>query len=198
VDLRRSARPCAVGSERRLSEYGGDSGLRAIVRLLAAGHPVEDIEWVAEHVPTQRWWRDGGRSRGLASLSAEVVARELEARARAQFGRASCPSRARRIEQRPEQQRRANAFLRDAAASRCGEEMLRSLSSQQGPQELAVQLQRPAAGGELRNLPAAQSPALPRKLYGPDCMAALMSSINSPGPAKCRAADLGERSAVGK
>ncbi len=70
----------AVGSARLLSEVARDSGLRAILVLLAARYPVADLEWVAANVPAQAWWRGGDRVRGLARLAVEVVSRALAER----------------------------------------------------------------------------------------------------------------------
>jgi len=67
----------AVGCDRPLSEIARDSGLRAVVVLLAAGYSVADLEWIAANVPKQAWWRRGDRVRGLGSLSVEVVSRAL-------------------------------------------------------------------------------------------------------------------------
>jgi hypothetical protein len=67
----------AIGSERPLSEVARDSGLRAILVLLAAEYSVDDLAWVAGNVPKQAWWRSGDRVRGLGSLSIEVVSRAL-------------------------------------------------------------------------------------------------------------------------
>lgn len=67
----------AIGRERKLAEFARDSGLQAIVALLAAGNSVEEVEWAAGNLPRQAWWRSSGRTRGLASLSPEVVARAL-------------------------------------------------------------------------------------------------------------------------
>jgi hypothetical protein len=67
---RRPARPFGV--------YPRDSGLSAIVSLYAAGYVERDLVRAAAHLPTTSWWREGGRQRGLASLSAEVVRRALD------------------------------------------------------------------------------------------------------------------------
>jgi hypothetical protein len=67
----------AVGRARPLSEIARDSGLRAILVLLAAGYSAADVEWAAANGPAQAWWRGGERVRGLGSLSVEVVLRAL-------------------------------------------------------------------------------------------------------------------------
>lgn len=83
----------AIGSERPLSEMARDSGLRAIVVLLAAEYSVSDLKWIAGNVPKQAWWRSGDRVRGLGSLSIEVVSRALGER----DGPSARPSAVRRI-----------------------------------------------------------------------------------------------------
>ena len=63
--------------EQRLGEHDGDPGVRAILKLYAAGFPQPELERVAEFMPKQAWWRH--KCLGLASLSAEVVRRNLAA-----------------------------------------------------------------------------------------------------------------------
>ena len=63
--------------EQRLGEHDRDPGVRAIVKLYAAGFTRLELERVAEFMPKQAWWRN--KSLGLASLSAEVVRRNLAA-----------------------------------------------------------------------------------------------------------------------
>ena len=60
-----------------LGEHGSDPGVRAILKLYAAGFTQMELERVAEFVPKQGWWRS--KSLGLASLSPEVVRRNLSA-----------------------------------------------------------------------------------------------------------------------
>jgi|SRR6478735_961443 len=63
--------------EQRLGEHDSDSGVRAILKLYVAGFTQLELERVAEFMPKQAWWRN--KSLGLASLSAEVVRRNLAA-----------------------------------------------------------------------------------------------------------------------
>ncbi len=63
--------------EQRLGEHDSDPGVRAILKLYVAGFTQPELERVAEFMPKQTWWRN--KSLGLASLSAEVVRRNLAA-----------------------------------------------------------------------------------------------------------------------
>ena len=63
--------------EQRLGEHDSDPGVRAILKLYVAGFTQPELERVAEFMPKQAWWRN--KSLGLASLSAEVVRRNLAA-----------------------------------------------------------------------------------------------------------------------
>lgn len=67
---------CGLG-EVRMSVYGRDSGVRAIVELFAAGYMPSDLVKAARLLPSDPWWSKEGSRRGLASLSAEVVRRVL-------------------------------------------------------------------------------------------------------------------------
>jgi hypothetical protein len=64
--------------ERPFGAYPRDSGLAAIVALYAAGYVQRDLVRAATHLPSTAWWVEGGRQRGLSSLSAEVVRRALD------------------------------------------------------------------------------------------------------------------------
>jgi hypothetical protein len=141
----------AVGRERRLGEFARDSGLRAIVGLLAAGNSVEDVEWVAANVPRQAWWRSDGKARGLATFSPEVVARALEERDSARrvglgTNRSARNSDERRIHR--------NALLTNAEAGRYGGEVQARARSGGSLRELADELERWEARGELRDVEA--------------------------------------------
>jgi hypothetical protein len=135
-----------VGHERRLGEFDRDSGLRAIVGLLAAGNSVEDVEWVAENVPKQAWWRSDGKTRGLATLSPEVVARALEERDSAQRTRLGRSDRTRNGEER---RIHRNALLTNAEAGRYGADVQAQARSGGSLRELADELERREARGEL-------------------------------------------------
>jgi hypothetical protein len=140
-----------VGRERPLGEFARDSGLRAIVGLLAAGNSVEDVEWVAENVPKQAWWRSDGRTRGLATLSPEVVARALEerdsaARAGLRVGGRTTISEERRIHR--------NSLLTNAESGRYGSEVQARARSGISLRELADELERQEARGEPRYVTA--------------------------------------------
>jgi hypothetical protein len=62
-----------------LGRYAGDEGVRALVKLFAAGFAHTGLEYVARVVPKQPWWTAGGKRLGLSSLSLEVVRRNLPA-----------------------------------------------------------------------------------------------------------------------
>lgn len=137
----------AVGSVRPLSEMARDSGLRAILVLLAAGYTVPDLEWVAANVPAQAWWRGGDRVRGLASLSVEVVSRALAerktpARAISPAGNQGASGEDRRIHR--------NTLLENAVAGRYGAEIRRAARSGARLRELADELEQREAAGELQ------------------------------------------------
>jgi hypothetical protein len=142
----------AVGRERRLGEFVRDSGLRAIVGLLAAGNSVEDVEWVAANVPSQGWWRSDGKSRGLATLSPEVVARALEERDSRRGVRLGASGSARNNEDR---RIHRNALLTNAEAGRYGAEVQARAWTGGSLRELADELERWEARGELRSVGAA-------------------------------------------
>lgn len=63
--------------QRRLGAYERDAGVRAVVALYAMGYTPGLLVAVARGVPTRKWWQQDGASRGLSSLTPEVVAREL-------------------------------------------------------------------------------------------------------------------------
>lgn len=110
----------AIGSPRTLSELKRDSGLRAIVELIAAGYAVDDITWLASSVPREAWWRSGNRIRGLGSLSIEVASRAL-----AERGAPPRPTvaKARGAEESDEARRiHRNTLLENAAAGWYGPE----------------------------------------------------------------------------
>ena len=138
----------AIGSERPVSEFAHDSGLRAIVVLLAAGYPVDDLEWVAANVPKQAWWLRGDRVRGLGSLSVEVVSRALAERdgpRRTDERRApdnAVTAEARRIHR--------NTLFENAAAGRYGADVRRAASSGVRLRGLVDQLEHAEAAGELQ------------------------------------------------
>jgi hypothetical protein len=62
-----------------LGRYADDEGVRAVVRLYAAGFTQLALEYVARIVPKQPWWSSDGNRLGLSSLSIEVVRRNLPA-----------------------------------------------------------------------------------------------------------------------
>jgi hypothetical protein len=146
----------AVGCERPLSELARDSGLRAIVQLLAAGYSVADLEWVARNVPKQEWWRRGDRARGLGSLSVEVVSRALgerDARPRSSLqARSAGSGEERRIHR--------NTLLENAEAGRYGPEIRRAALSRPNLKELADELEQREANGDLRLTRLAGAPAI--------------------------------------
>jgi hypothetical protein len=59
-----------------LGSYSRDPGVQAVVSLLAAGHEPEQLERAIRHVVNDPWWTDG-KSKGLSSLTPEVVRRAL-------------------------------------------------------------------------------------------------------------------------
>jgi hypothetical protein len=141
----------AVGRERRLGEFAQDSGLRAIVGLLAGGNSVEDVEWVAANVPKQAWWRSDGKTRGLATFSPEVVARALEERDSGRRAGLGTGGNARNTEER---RIHRNALLMNAEAGRYGAEVRARARSGASLRELADELERWEARGELRSVGA--------------------------------------------
>ena len=60
-----------------LGRYSDDDGVRAVVKLFAAGFPQTALEYVARVVPRHAWWSSDGKRLGLSSLSLEVVRRNL-------------------------------------------------------------------------------------------------------------------------
>jgi hypothetical protein len=135
-----------VGHERRLGDLARDSGLRAIVGLLAAGNSVEDVEWAAENVPKQAWWRSDGKTRGLATLSPEVVARALEERDSARRTGLGRGDGTRSTEER---RLHRNALLTNAEAGRYGAEVQARARSGGSLRDLADELERSEARGDL-------------------------------------------------
>jgi hypothetical protein len=178
----------AVGRERRLAEFGRDSGLQAIVALLAAGNSVEDVEWAAGNVPRQAWWRTGGKIRGLASLSPEVVARALEERddAARSFATPLC-ERVRGGGGRDEERRiHRNTLLAGAEAGRFGVEVQRRAASGAGLRELADELERREARGELAAAPS-RARELRRVQGHPTNVPGLAKSVPERNASRCLA-----------
>lgn len=61
----------------RLLPYAKDSGVRAVVALLAAGFPLDELLTAVRGVTKSPWWRaEGGKPRSLGALSVEVIRRE--------------------------------------------------------------------------------------------------------------------------
>ena len=138
----------AIGSQRPLSELRRDSGLRAILELIAAGYAVDDITWLASSVPHEPWWRSGDRIRGLGSLSVEVASRALgerEAPPRPSVAKAhgsGVSDEARRIHR--------NTLLENAAAGWYGPEFRRAAASGEELRQLVDELERLESIGSLR------------------------------------------------
>ena len=138
----------ATGSQRALGELKRDSGLRAVVELIAAGYAVGDITWLASSVPREAWWRSGERIRGLGSLSIEVASRALGERnapprpvaVKAHGSGAS--DEARRIHR--------NTLLENAATGWYGAEFRRLATRGSDLKGLADDLERLEAAGGLR------------------------------------------------
>ena len=135
----------AVGCDRPLSEIGRDSGLRAIVVLLAAGYSVPDLEWVAANVPKQAWWRQGDRVRGLGSLSVEVVSRALGER----DAQPRTFSPVRNLVSGEERRIHRNTLLENAEAGRYGPDIRRAALSMANLRQLADELEQREANGDL-------------------------------------------------
>jgi predicted butyrate kinase (DUF1464 family) len=137
----------ATGSPRTLSELRRDSGLRAVLELIAAGYAVDDITWLASSVPREPWWRSGDRIRGLGSLSIEVAARAL--------GERSAPPRPTLAKTRSDgendEARRIhrNTLLENAAAGWYGAEFRRAAMAGDGLRELVDELEHMEASGTL-------------------------------------------------
>lgn len=66
-----------TGQRRPLAKYSRDGGVRAIVALYAAGFMPGDLERALRIVTKEPWWTRDGATRGLQSLSPEVVSRAL-------------------------------------------------------------------------------------------------------------------------
>lgn len=137
----------ATGSPRPLSELARDSGLRAIVELIAAGYAVDDITWLASSVPREPWWRSGDRIRGLGSLSVEVASRALGERdapprpSVTKAPRSGVSDEERRIHR--------NTLIDNAAAGWYGAECRRAATSGESLRELVNELERLEALGML-------------------------------------------------
>jgi hypothetical protein len=137
----------ATESQRTLSELKRDSGLRAIVELIAAGYAVDDITWLASSVPREAWWRSGDRIRGLGSLSIEVASRAIggrdaPVRPTVAKARGSAESdEARRIHR--------NTLLENAMAGWYGVELRRIALGREGLGALADELERLEALNQL-------------------------------------------------
>jgi hypothetical protein len=138
----------ATGSPRSLSELRRDSGLRAIVELIAAGYAVDDITWLASSVPREAWWRSGDRIRGLGSLSIEVASRALGERVApprpnvAKAPRGGVSDEDRRIHR--------NTLLENAVAGWYGPEFRRKATAADGLREFCDELERLETLGQLR------------------------------------------------
>ncbi|HKY34595.1 MAG TPA: hypothetical protein VJN18_01540 [Polyangiaceae bacterium] len=151
-----AAYSAATGSPRPLSELGRDSGLRAILELIASGLTVDDITWLASSVPREAWWRSGDRIRGLGSLSVEVASRAL--------GQRNAPPRPSVAKTRgndaSDEERRVhrNTLLESASVGWYGPEFRRAALSGERLRELADELERMEREGTLprarRVLPA--------------------------------------------
>jgi hypothetical protein len=136
----------ATGSQRSLSELKRDSGLRAVVELIAAGYAVDDITWLASSVPREAWWRSGDRIRGLGSLSIEVASRALGERRAPRRpsitkARDGASDEARRIHR--------NTLLENAAAGWYGAEFGKAATSGRGLRQLVNELERLETLGRL-------------------------------------------------
>jgi hypothetical protein len=79
-EVRRAAERFAKGTGRpgdaKLGSYARDAGTRAIVELFAAGHMPSVVEAGLERIASSEWYRSGGASRGLSSITPEVFRRE--------------------------------------------------------------------------------------------------------------------------
>jgi len=146
----------AIGCDRPLSEIARDTGLRAILALLAAGYSVADLEWTAANVPKQDWWRRGDRARGLGSLSVEVVSRALGER----DARPRSLSQARNVGSGEERRIHRNTLLENAEAGRYGLEIRRAALSGPNLKELADELEQREANGDLHLTSLAGAPSI--------------------------------------
>ena len=150
----------ATGSQRSLSELKRDSGLRAIVELIAAGYAVDDITWLASSVPHEAWWRSGDRIRGLGSLSIEVASRALGERGAprrptvAKAPRSGVSDEERRIHR--------NTLLENAAAGWYGAEFRRRTHQPEGLRQLADELEALEQDGVLHSVRAAERSVVAR------------------------------------
>jgi hypothetical protein len=140
----------ATGSQRSLSELKRDSGLRAIVELIAAGYAVDDLTWLASSVPREAWWHSGERIRGLGSLTIEVASRAL--------GTRDAPPRPSLVKARSsgvsDEERRIhrNTLLENAMAGWYGSEFRRAAQSGKMLRELVDELEQREVQGKLAEL----------------------------------------------
>ena len=149
----------ATGSPRSLSELRRDSGLRAIVELIAAGYAVDDITWLASSVPREAWWRSGDRIRGLGSLSVEVASRALGER-----GAPPRPTVAKaRSHGESDEARRIhrNTLLENAAAGRYGAALRGRALQRDGLRQLVDELERLEHDGYLDSIRTVQRSMAP-------------------------------------
>jgi hypothetical protein len=61
----------------RLGSYSRDAGVRAIVGLLATPYQPAELERAIRHLVSEPWWKAEGKSKGLSSLTPEVIRRAL-------------------------------------------------------------------------------------------------------------------------
>ncbi len=171
-----------------------DAGLRSVVSLLAAGHDLKDLAWLAANVPKQRWWRESGRNHGLASLSPEVVARALEERDCSAFGQRRNGGSTGGLSE--ERRITRNALLENAKAGQHGPRYQRRVSDGSSLRELADELEHLREVGQLRVVVAGAPPTntgapsgerhrAPAELHASRPLAALMETIQRRVPVKC-------------
>lgn len=137
----------ATGSPRTLSELKRDSGLRAVIELIAAGYAVDDLTWLASSVPREAWWRSGDRIRGLGSLSIEVASRALGERDGPV--RPSVAKAARNGESEEARRIHRNTLLENAAAGWYGPGLRRQATAGNELRQLCDELERLEALGQL-------------------------------------------------
>jgi hypothetical protein len=79
-EVRQAAERFAKGTGRpgdaKLGTYARDAGTRAIVELFGAGHMPSVVYAGLERIASSEWYRSGGASRGLSSITPEVFRRE--------------------------------------------------------------------------------------------------------------------------
>jgi hypothetical protein len=83
-----------AGRVARLGQYHRDTGVRAVVELYAAGYSEEELLKCAKSLPEAEWWKAGNSTKGLSSMSPEVVRRHLDSLA---------PQKPKGIKETPEQ-----------------------------------------------------------------------------------------------